>query len=340
MLKSTKTFKDEFDVLYDHVPDALYADPNDASYIFFTSTLLNYLQEHKHAYMLDYAVRFDEPQRELFAQEESPWITPFQVNAFLQSLAENATDEVAFEEIFSQYFGFSAYRAYEYYSGGTKQVNLANAVTEFGKDTFGCYLPMHAFYRSSETPWGIYLFPELIIERASALFHEINEGLAWWEHLMFYWYAVYRHELFHYQVERFATRLEMLFNKPFYKPYQSTVSYQVQHSEDWLEEALAENAVLNSRLVFNRTRINARIFKKIYKYDLLSMPPGYRDYHCRKHGGPEAAIRKLSAQIANCTVEPTQKLTDLMTIKIEYGGKDTVVPGYSMINPEVKGRFQ
>jgi hypothetical protein len=338
---STGTFRDEFDFLDQHVPEALYADWNDPINTFFTSTLLEWVRENQYQLEDDYHIaRFAELTLENDFQERSDWITSIDVDEFMNSLAQSDWDEDRFEEVFSHYFGFSAYQAYRYFSGRSMSLRLANLVTNFGKDAFGCYLPMHAFYKSASTPWGIYLFPELIIEQATQLHCEINEGLQWWEHIVFYLYAVYRHELFHSQVERFATRLEMLFNRAFYKPYRLNVSNEVCNSEDWLEEALAENSVLNSRLVANRTGISGKMFRKIYEHDLQNMPPGYRDYHCQSHGGPELAMRKFTAQVASGTVEPDRHPTNLMTIRTEYAYPDQRVPGYFAIDPEIKRRFQ
>ncbi len=339
---STGTFRDEFDFLNQHVPEALYADWNDPVNTFFTSTLLEWVREYKHHRIAEYRedaiavdIAFDDDVNEKF-----DWIRSVDVDEFMNSLAQSDWDEDRFEEVFSHYFGFSAYQAHRYFLERSMSLRLANLITDFGKDAFGCYLPMHAFYQSASTPWGIYLFPELIIEQATQLHGEINEGLQWWEHIVFYLYAVYRHELFHFQVERFATRLEILFNRAFYKPYRLNVSDEVCNSEDWLEEALAENSVLNSRLVANRTGISGKTFRKIYAHDLQNMPPGYRDYHCQSHGGPEQAMRKFTAQVASGTVEPDRYPTNLMTIRTEYAYPDQRVPGYFMVDPEVRRRFQ
>ena len=66
--------------------------------------------------------------------------------------------------------------------------------------------------------------------------------------------AVYRHELFHYHVERFATRLEVLYRHPTYRPYVEDVRHKVAGTSRWLEEALAQAVVLNSSLVSKRSR--------------------------------------------------------------------------------------
>lgn len=51
--------------------------------------------------------------------------------------------------------------------------------------------------------------------------------------------ALLRHEEFHYQVEVFATSLELTTERPAYRPYKEKVYRPLRHTADLLEEALA-----------------------------------------------------------------------------------------------------
>lgn len=341
IIKSTSTFKDEFDILAEEVPNALYGSEAVTDYFFTTSILTDFLFEIANV-QDSYGKQEDLVVKNPMSDEPLPYfIDAVDIQGFLNQLGDrNAPlNEGQFYSIFYEYFGFSLGDAYEFIKRHGSKWNLANLIAEFGKDAFGCYLPMHAYYKSKTTPWGIYLFPELIIERAIFLYQEKNEGLEFWQHLLFYLYAVYRHELFHFHVERFATKLEIMNREPHYKPYHEKIEPQVFDSEDWLEEALAENSVLRSVLVANRTGIESEVFKAIYRYDLQFMPPGYKDYHCHKHGGPKKAMRKFSSQLINLDVNP-QKITDIFTVRDEYVYPDKKVPGYIFMHPEFKERFQ
>jgi hypothetical protein len=189
---------------------------------------------------------------------------------------------------------------YENFGGTIPDSLLANLTTEIGHEAFGMYLPMHYFYNSRKNPWGIYLFPELIIAQADKLYNEIGKsiGLTKEQVRYAYGYAVYRHEMFHHQVERFATKLEIWNREVVYVKYQQKVNRRTRYSEEWLEEALAEDSVLSSVHVINKAKIDGKKFKELYKYDLKSMPPGYRDYHCRIYDGPSNARRLFASQIA------------------------------------------
>ncbi len=139
--------------------------------------------------------------------------------------------------------------------------------------------------------------------------------------------AVYRHELFHYETERFATKLELTTHHPHYINL-GEINKQVAFTKDWLEEALAESAVLSSRLIKNRTKIDSKLFRKIYEYDLRFMPPGYADYACTSYGGPYRAHTYFAGQIIEMMRHPTIEPTDMLTIKNEFSSDDYAVPLY------------
>lgn len=245
----------------------------------------------------------------------------------------------------SETLGFDVMKMFDYYlneasqspEGGTK----ANQNTNIHGDYYGCYLPMHAFYKSKATPWGIYMYQSYIAERAAQLFLKFKKQLKSKEKaLHFFWMAVYRHELYHYQIERYATKYEVAVQKPFYKPYVEKVRYEVAETEHWLEEALAEASVLGSKLVFTRAKISQPLARKIYEYDLQFMGPGYRDYKCPKYNGPENANKYLGAQILTGNVEPGYEITEMISPKLEYSSNDRAVPGYVVVSKYDVQRFQ
>lgn len=204
-----------------------------------------------------------------------------------------------------------------------EEISISGLIENFGKDAFGMYLPFHFYDRC----WGIYLFKEIIESRILTLYSLFSQKISLQELKQLYYYAIYRHELFHYQVERFATKIELITKKQVYRPSR-TLFNQVRNSEDWLEEALAENAVTKSTLVSKRTNVKATLLKEIYERDLQDMPPGYKHYKCKKFGGPEEAHRLFASQLIDLNINPSIKIADLFSIKNEFIAVDKKVPTY------------
>lgn len=195
-------------------------------------------------------------------------------------------------------------------------------IDDYGRDVFGMYLPFHYYYESGK--WGIYLFVDIINDRAYELYREQHnflkqkDSLTLSEVKKLYYYAVYRHEFFHYQTEIYTTRAEILSQKPLYINYNRYVERYVKNSPDWLEEALAESSVLSSRLVTKITKINNKSLKALYEYDLKFMPPGYRDYKCIKYGGSVGAHIHLASQILQTKVNPSFLVPEKHTIRKDF----------------------
>jgi hypothetical protein len=206
---------------------------------------------------------------------------------------------------------------------GQSDVEINQLIMSFGRDAFGMYLPFHYYDKC----WGIYLFKEIIESRVEFLHTIFKSKISLKELKQFYYYAVYRHELFHYQVERFATKAELITKNSTYKPSRDLFKH-VRNTEHWLEEALAENSVLHSRLVTNRTGIPSQLLYEIYIRDLQDMPPGYKDYHCRAYGGPVKAHKVLATQIVENKLDPNAILPQLVSIKNEFIALDKNVPTY------------
>jgi len=205
---------------------------------------------------------------------------------------------------------------------------IADLIANFGTECFGCYLPMHRFYNSKTTPWGIYLFPSIISANVKFL-HKEFPHLPIEDLQRYYTWCIIRHELFHYQTERFATAMEILFRDPYYLEYSEKIYDKYAYTKHWLEEALAENSVLQSKLVSNKSSIPTKVRQELYKYDLSRMPAGYRDYACKYYDGPEKAHCVLAAQILHLDdIDP--RPTKIYTIKNQFITQKESVPFYSV----------
>lgn len=210
-------------------------------------------------------------------------------------------------------------------SSSWNKATIKELMSIYGTEAFGLYLPFHNYYACK---WGIYLFPEIINNHVDHLYEKFkNDGYELDQLRVMYFFAVYRHELFHYQTERYATKLELITHQAHYKGL-ANIDAQVRNSEHWLEEALAEATVLDSILVSNRSGMGIEKIREVYKYDLKDMPPGYRDYECEKYGGHHDAQNYFASQIKEMKVNPAFILTDLFNVKGEFSSNDLDVPVY------------
>jgi hypothetical protein len=215
---------------------------------------------------------------------------------------------------------------------------------DFGTEAFGTYLPWHAFVRSSRTPWGMYLFLDKLIHWAvrihlfSASLPSPKPSVTAIFNLLFV--AVVRHELFHFHVERFALRQEVIQRMPVYRPYVEQVKSQVRQTDRWLEEALAQAVVLESRRVSNKAGFDRETIKKILIPEFKKFPAGYGQFECESWGGPANAHRLFGSQIVTAQEHPGFIVTDLAVPKVEYQADVKVVPGYIAVNKRVFGQFQ
>ncbi|NVO21229.1 MAG: hypothetical protein HXX13_16120 [Bacteroidetes bacterium] len=202
---------------------------------------------------------------------------------------------------------------------------IRNLVSLYGTEAFGLYLPFHYYHNCD---WGIYLFPEILKKHAEDLFEYFKtDKYTREETLLMYFFAVYRHELYHYQTERYATKLELTTHRSHYKAL-AEIDKEVHHSPNWLSEALAEATVLNSLLVSNRSHMPLQRIQKVYSWDLQNMPSGYRDHACESYGGPNKAQLYFASQIKEMKVKPESILPDLFTVKGEFSSNDRDVPLY------------
>jgi hypothetical protein len=252
---------------------------------------------------------------------------------FGEAMVESEITQIDIDEFFNSFeFGIDYYSEEELFAKDPPRSRFKRMMEEYGRDCYGLYLPFHYYFKSGK--WGIYLFVDLIEQRAEELFFEQRKldstfnRLSCQEIKMLYYYAVFRHEFFHYQTEVFATNAEVLSEKPLYINYNRYVKEYVRNSRHWLEEALAEASVLKSTLVLKRAKINKAALKAIYEFDLQFMPPGYRDYECRFYGGPDEAHRHLASQIIQTRVQPNFLVPKNNIIKKEFDHDYKKVPVY------------
>lgn len=305
------TFKEEFNWLSQHLPEALITSPETGSegVNIFENILGTIIQELQNATNnSEYLDALMPPQ---VHHEIVPW----------------GSDAVTFDNLFESLLDL--YNSTE----STIPHSVLSALTEeLGREAFGMYLPMHYYFQSKKNPWGIYLFADTILPWANNLYEAKGKslGLTLRQVQYAFTYAVFRHELFHHQVERFLTKHEILTHQVNYKTYGNEVNWTTRNSEDWLEEALAESSVLNSVHVFRNIDLKSSTFQKLYEFDLKRMPPGYRDYHCRKFGGPEKAHQLFASQIIQCKVDVSPaSATKLCTVSAnEFSTSWKKVPLY------------
>ena len=278
------TFKEEFNWLSQHLPEALITSPEAGgpAVNIFENILGTIIQELQNTPNELESLDITRPP------EIEPEIMPWDNN------------QVTFDDLFE-----SLYELYDSTGDAIQDTVLSALTDDLGHEAFGMYLPMHYYFQSKKTPWGIYLFADTIMDWAKNLYQAKGRsmGLTLRQVEYAFTYAVFRHELFHHQVERFSTKHEILTHQVNYREYGDKVNWKTRNSENWLEEALAEATVLNSVHVRKNTKLDKRVFQELYEFDLKRMPPGYRDYHCRKFGGFEKAHQLFASQIIQCQVD-------------------------------------
>ena len=219
-------------------------------------------------------------------------------------------------------------------------VNFLDLAKRLGAEFFGFYLPYHKYHNSNR--WGIYLMKEPILEHCDLLYHSQEEYLGkeiltYEEVQQIFIYCIFRHETFHYQVETFVTRMELIQNKALYLPYQYDVEPIVMNSKHWLEEALAESTVIRSRYVANKNKgVKAKHITAMYEWHLQMMPPGYSDYGCEEYNGPDEAHEYFASQLKETSRNPKAILPKSMTIKSLNLHDFSSVPTYWVSNNRMK----
>jgi hypothetical protein len=300
------TFKDEFNFLFHNVPDALYGNNKDFwGYEEYSSDDPDDLGNRIRKFLKDILSTTGS-----LTDKPSPTTTPLGEFETVKELIE------AIVKIVLQ---------------SKSSVGASDLIAQFGRDCLGCYLPMHAFYQSRKTPWGIYLFPRVIRATSEWLHSNLNDkfpNMTLEDFVRVTVYGTYRHEVFHYQTEKYATNLEILTIKPIYKPYNERVEQHVRNTEFWLEEALAEAVSHSSRYITNSTKYNIDFVKTTLKYFSDNSPPGYKDYACSHYKGKSNAFKYFSSQIAYTELSPKLIATQSSCIQTEFIDNGEKVPFY------------
>jgi len=222
--------------------------------------------------------------------------------------------------------------------------DIAKKIAVFGSGAFASYLPWHIYAYSKRTPWGIYLFAEPLLVWGHMLTLTAKAcgfTLTYLQGLSLAVQVAFRHELFHYHVERFAIRSEVLGRQPVYLPYRNHVFLPLRDTRDWLEEALAQAVVLKSKLVSKRVfSLPQSKWKPVLDVEFAKFGAGYRDHACTHVGGVEKAHALLAAQIQSGSIVPPFSVTKQFTPKAEYSTSYKKVPGYIMSQPSLLSQFQ
>ena len=233
----------------------------------------------------------------------------------------------------------------EVYTAGKRALKSSGVPAidaNLGTDAFGVYLPFHAFGLSKTTPWGIYLFLEPLILWAGQVWEETGKKHSFADILSLLFLVTYRHEMFHYHVERYAFALEVMNRKPHYRPYIEQVRTPVAKTEKWLEEALAQAVVLSSTFIKNRTFLAPRDVVKLLKNEFKKFGPGYKDFECKWTDGVGHGHRRLGSQIASGkdVTNSAEWVTDIAIPKGQYFGDMRAVPGYLGFSANIRSQFQ
>ncbi|MDB4619121.1 hypothetical protein OAH15_00370 [bacterium] len=234
------------------------------------------------------------------------------------------------------------YREKQLTSKGRRVVPCLDA--QLGVDAFGTYLPFHAYGFSQTTPWGMYILPEALMKWADHVYL-LEGGKTSQDYLeifnLLYW-TTYRHELFHYHVERYAFMLEVANRKPHYRPYVEKVRSAVANTEKWLEEALAQSVVLHSKILQDRSTYRKYDTLRILEREFKNFGPGYRDYDCTWTGGPELAHQRLGTQISmgkDVNIR-NEWVTNIFIPKSQYSSERAKCPGYFAFTKGFISQFQ
>jgi len=271
-----------------------------------------------------------------FALEGTDYLITRRLHEFYAATKRSGTD---FIDGIEKAMGINIEELIE--SGKLTGVGLPNWEAT-GTDGCGAYLPFHAFAFSRKTPWGIYIFADQLFAWTASVWLKIGKKHSIEKLFELLFLVVYRHEMFHYHVERHAFMLEVSNRQPHYRPYVEKVRALVSNTEQWLEESLAQAVVLKSRFVKGKTTISAKEVKELLRAEFSTFGNGYKHFDCKWTGGVAQGHRRLGTQIARGmdVASALEWVTDLSIPKTEYTSDFAGVPGYLAWKQTTKSQFQ
>jgi hypothetical protein len=151
-------------------------------------------------------------------------------------------------------------------SGSAVSSTKSEAVSPYGVDALGYYLPFH-FYKSGV--WGIYLRLQGILDLSQHLLreaHGIEPMLSWNEVVSSANQLILDHEMLHAMVEFAATRAEVVTFRPVY------YGYFKDRSATPYEEAMA------NAFAFRKLKSRNTTLKSAVKKWMEAQGAGYRDF--------------------------------------------------------------
>ncbi|HSH82159.1 MAG TPA: type II toxin-antitoxin system HicA family toxin [Herpetosiphonaceae bacterium] len=197
-----------------------------------------------------------------------------------------------------------------------------------GVEAYAVYLPIHFFFDASQfsTSWGVYIMEDGIRRLAEALSTAFGE-IGWCHHLdhltvsEIAYQVLLRHELAHFRFEAWALNAELFLGKAIYVPYMTNVYAATFPGVECLEEAVANNTVLNSTAISNLVKKNTppdvpytcTWQATIAAHFFDRQPPCYQNYRLgdgwprsRSIGANEReeAINHLCNQILRASTDP------------------------------------
>ena len=179
------------------------------------------------------------------------------------------------------------------HAGAPKEESSSNTI-EFA----GFYLPFHYHLRC----WGIYIFFDGMLDLAIEIYNTDKTTISPLDAIEAARFFIYSHEYLHFQVECFATRLELAHRKPFCICGFRDMYIKTFGSDSCLEESLANAYALQET---KKKFKNEQIFKALFDCVKKSLP-GYRlgiEYH-EKKDFDVGRSRFSEDNVCNCLQHP------------------------------------
>lgn len=338
-MSSTFTFQQEYQILLNEVPEALW---NERQHLLSCSSYYDNIYknavERQHIAQI---VKLD--KHTLFpGSREDVELKLQDLPGYLKNLRTNKiTSDDMLEHRIKQHFGFSLSKSKKYVED--YPVNIEDRLNKCGSNAFIVYFPMHKYYQSQYMPWGIHIFWKEFVAWVNYTFRLFAEEIPFYNWFNILLSAAYKTALFNYHVELFATKLEIVNRKPYYKPYITNVYELTYKTPKCLEDALKQASVLTSRMVARLSGTNTTNIKETYTKILEAnlFPPGESDYKCEAFGGPAPSYSLLTSEIITSKIKPDPFfVTSLIDVREGYSRNDVDVPVYMLTEKVMLERIQ